>query len=82
VLTIVCSGPQSQHRKALKALRDAGFTVVLDDTGEPSAHDWGQSIEGRVPQAFLTVEGDDVNRLVSALETAKWRLRAHWDKPE
>jgi hypothetical protein len=82
VLTILCSGPQSQQRKALKALKDAGYTVVLDDVGEPSAHDWGHPIEGRAPLAFLTVEGDDVDRLVGVLEPVKWRLRAHWDKPE
>ena len=93
MLHIVLSGPASQLKSAQKALKDAGFTIVLNDLGDPLTHDWGMAAsadtelldgvptakESKVPIAFLTVEGDDVNRAAEFVEPLKWRLRSHFE---
>jgi len=94
MLQIVCSGPQSQLKKAAKALSGAGYTLVLDTVGEPDLYGHGHAddfttIEGlptpvkaSVATAFLTALGKGPDRAVEVLEPLKWRLRSHSDAPE
>ena len=79
MLTICVSGPQAARTKALKALKDASFHIVLNGVGDPSDHDFGHD-RGETEQ-FLTVEGEDVDRVVEVLEPLKWRLRSHGEAP-
>ncbi len=96
MLSIVLSGPQAQYVKARKALAAAGFTVALNDVGEPDPYDWGMApnhetevVDG-VPVAkptdramcFVTVHGESADAAHAAVENLGWRLRAHFDKPE
>lgn len=39
------------------------------------------AVRVRQPQAFVTVEGDDVNRAHAAVEPLGWQLRAHHETP-
>jgi hypothetical protein len=96
LLTITVSGPQAARKQALKALKDAGFHIVLNDVGDPSGYDWGHSpghetqvvdgvvtaLDPSVPTCFLTVEGESVDRVVEVAESTGWRLRSHRDAPE
>ena len=79
MLTFTLSGSQAQRAAALKALKDAGFRLVVNEADDPIDHDWGHD---RVKhEVCLTVEGDDVNRVVEGLP-ATWRLRSHRERPE
>jgi hypothetical protein len=96
MLHIVLSGPASQTKSAQKALQDAGFTIVLNELGDPLAHDWGMAAnhetevvdgvvtpkESKVPTSFITCEGESPDRAAEFVEPLKWRLRAHFDAPE
>lgn len=75
------SGPNHSRTQAIKALEDAGFVVHLDEFGEPLNHNWG--MEHEVDNgAWLTVEGDDIDKANDAVGPFGWRLRAHHDAPE
>ena len=93
MLHIVLSGPASQTKSAQKALQDAGFTIVLNELGDPLAHDWGMAAnhetevvdgvvtpkESKVPTSFITVEGESPDRAAEFVEPLKWRLRSHFE---
>lgn len=80
MLTIVLSGPKSTASQARTALAGSGFQPDASD------HDHGlpATVTGakvRQAQAFVTVQGDDVNAAHSAVSPLGWVLRAHWETP-
>lgn len=79
MLTITISGAQAQRAATLKAVKDAGFRPVTNEADDPIDHDWGHD-RGK-HEVFLTVEGEDVDRVVEVLP-ANWRLRSHRNTPE
>jgi hypothetical protein len=51
----------------------------VNEADDPIDHDWGH--ERVKHETFLTVEGEDVDRVVEVLP-AEWRLRSHRERPE
>jgi hypothetical protein len=68
--TIVLAGPVAEVEQAREALAAAGFV-----RGERKLHGFPDAEPG---QAFVTVEGDDIDLACSAVEPLQWGLRWHW----
>lgn len=71
--TIALSGPERSRTQAEVALELAHITVLPSD----AAMDW----HAKFPEdkdSWLTVEHDDVDAVVEAVASAKWRLRVHY----
>ena len=79
-LTILVSGPKATVAQARNVLGVAGFRVLDTDRD----HGYPATVTGkkiREAQAFVTVEGDDVDRAHEVVTPLHWRLRAHWETP-
>lgn len=81
MLTIVLSGPKVSTNQACTALVAAGLSVETadHDHGLPE-HASGEDI--REPQAFVTVQGDDVDHAHQVVRSLGWCLRLHFPTPE
>lgn len=75
-LTILLSGPRSSESQARTALAARGFAVHgTDHDYGLSPHPAGEEIVE--PQAFVTVDGDDVNLALGTVSPLGWHLRLH-----
>ena len=77
---LVFSGPSTHHKRAQKVLPEAGYRLVTDRLGQPVTDSYGHDATAGL--VWLTVEGSEPDRAITALSGTGWRLRAQRHVPD